>query len=59
MVATLTGTIDGRPMTIAAGRADQRLPMTAEALTALGAALGAEVFGRIGIVTEFTETGPL
>jgi hypothetical protein len=59
VVATVTGTVDGRPMTLAAGRADQGLPMTADALTALGTALGAEVSGRIGIVTEFTETGPL
>jgi hypothetical protein len=56
-VATITGAVDGQPMTIAAGDASG-VRLTGAFLAAAATALGAELGGALQVDPQFTATGP-
>jgi hypothetical protein len=55
---TITGTLDGSPVTVAVGQLGFRAPFTSDFNQRAGAALGVGISGGIAIDTSFTRTGP-
>jgi hypothetical protein len=54
---TVTGTLDGAPVTVAAGRGEA-LSLSNEFSERASAALGTDVGGGVTIEPRFTRTGP-
>ena len=59
MVHTITGSLDGAPVTINEGDApDGPYGWTEDVSRRVGAILGVEASGRLGVRAQFTRTGP-
>jgi hypothetical protein len=59
-IPTVTGTLDGSPVTVATSTTQPTPPLTDEFLARVGSALGRQVVGQLGTISaEFTQTGPV